>query len=93
MPEVNIEIGSLWADNYHGNKGRTIRVDQADERYVYATVITNSDIAQRELDRGTLFARDVRGRSTRVLRKTFHAGPARTGYSPALEVASDAADA
>lgn len=82
---MEITPGQIWADNYHGNKGRTIRVDRVEGQYVHATVVTNSDSAQWHLDRGTLFARDVRGRTTRILCKAFHPGAARTGYSPAEE--------
>lgn len=89
MTEINIEIGSVWADNYEAAKGRTIRIDEVTDRYVHATILTNSAIAQRALDDGSPWHRDRRGQTTRVLRTAFRATPGKRGYSPVQEVASD----
>lgn len=84
-----VKPGTIWADNYPGNEGRTIRVTTVDNRYAYCQVLTIRAASQRYLDqhgehltpheRASL---DVRGRNTRVLLTAFRSGPARTGYSP-----------
>ncbi|WP_242890892.1 hypothetical protein [Actinomadura litoris] len=89
MPEeLNIVPGSVWADNAPRQNGRTVRVTEADERYVYVTVVTNSRRVQEDLDTGNLKRRrDTRGHAHRVLRVAFSARRRRTGYRPTDESA------
>ncbi|GGK90535.1 hypothetical protein Ppa06_57820 [Planomonospora parontospora subsp. parontospora] len=62
-----VRPGQVWADRYPGNRGRTIHIDQTDERYAYATVVTNADFTQEHLDADRTSCRDMRGTTTRIL--------------------------
>jgi hypothetical protein len=70
--------GQIWADNDWRNAGRTIRIDQTDDTHATCTVLTNRTQAQQELDQGTGWSTDARGRTTRVLLRRFR--PTSTGY-------------
>lgn len=77
---VEVKPGTTWADN--SGRGRTVRVVRVDARYAYCTILTNREAAQAELDKGSPWARDMRGKETRILLGAFRDGPAKRGYSP-----------
>lgn len=84
-----VEPGTVWADNFPGNRGRTVRVIAVNERYAHCEVLTIRAASQQYLDRRGAdlpprerAAFDVHGRRTRILLTAFRPGPARTGYSP-----------
>lgn len=78
---VEVKPGSVWAANHPLDKGRTIQVDWVHEGHAYCTTLSNTDAAQAELDSGSHWSRDMRGKSTRVSLKSFRTGAARSGYS------------
>ncbi len=42
-PPVKVEPGQIWADTYHGNKGRTVRIISLDGRHAVTSVATEAD--------------------------------------------------
>lgn len=77
-PAPPVEPGQVWADNDPRSDGRTVRVDRIDDGKAVCTVLTNRTHAQRELDRGTGWSTDSRGRTTRIALSRFR--PTSTGY-------------
>lgn len=78
MPEPIVEPGQTWADNDPRSKGRTLRVERVEDGKAVCTILTNRDAAQRELDRGSAWVTDMRGKTTRISLKRFR--PINTGY-------------
>ncbi|MFC6883404.1 hypothetical protein [Actinomadura yumaensis] len=90
---VDVAPGTCWVDNYPGNRGRTIRVTEADTgpgaRYAWYVVVTLADKALNHDGTVRPGWRDTRrNQPKRILLNAFHAGPARTGYSPAARTLS-----
>lgn len=78
MPEPTVRPGQVWADNDRRAKGRTLRVDAIDGDKAVCTILTNSDAAQSNLDRGDPWTVDMRGKTTRVALRRLR--PSSTGY-------------
>lgn len=41
-PPIPVRAGQIWADTYHGSKGRTVRVVETDYRHAIVEVVTNA---------------------------------------------------
>jgi hypothetical protein len=41
-PPIPVLPGQIWADTYHGNKGRTVRVVEVDINRAVVEVVTNA---------------------------------------------------
>ncbi|WP_438491793.1 hypothetical protein [Streptomyces asiaticus] len=40
MNRPEVQVGQVWADNDKRSEGRTVRVNEVDDRYAYCTVLT-----------------------------------------------------
>lgn len=73
-----VEPGQVWADNDKRSEGRTVRVERIENGKAVCTILTNRAAAQRDLDRGSVWVNDMRGRTTRISLSRFK--PTNTGY-------------
>lgn len=78
-----VKVGSVWADNYPGNAGRTVKVTAIDGQHAVCVIETNAATAQARLDKGDSWSRDTRGRTTRILLTAFSDRARKSGYRPA----------
>jgi hypothetical protein len=80
LPDVR--PGQVWADNDPRSAGRTLRIVEVqgigDSARARAEILTNTSHAQRLVDAKSPYARDMRGKSTRIAVLRFK--PNRTGY-------------
>jgi ABC-type phosphate transport system auxiliary subunit len=76
--DTTVEPGQIWADNDKRSEGRTVRVERIEDGSAVCTILTNRDAAQRDLDRGSVWVNDMRGRTTRISLSRFK--PTNTGY-------------
>jgi hypothetical protein len=70
--------GQIWADNDPRATGRTIRIDHIANGKAICTVLTNRTAAQDELDRGSTWLNDTRGKTVGIRLDRFR--PTSTGY-------------
>lgn len=76
--DTAVKPGQIWADNDPRSDGRTVRVERIERDKAVCTILTNRDAAQRDLDRGSVWVNDMRGRTTRIALSRFK--PTNTGY-------------
>ncbi|MDJ0463176.1 hypothetical protein [Streptomyces sp. H27-C3] len=62
--------GQVWADADSRRRGRTVRVERAEEHRVHVLVLTNSHTTQNAVDAGSRHL-DQRGLTSSILRKRF----------------------
>lgn len=84
--DTRVKPGQIWADNDKRAEGRTVRVERIEDGKAVCTVLTNRDAAQRELDRGSAWCTDMRGKTTRISLARFR--PTNTGYRLVQDAAS-----
>jgi hypothetical protein len=89
METIEVRPGQVWADNDPRSEGRTLRVDavEADPQrarrghpalVAVCTILTNSDTAQRQVDRQDPWTSDRRGKVVRI--RVDRMLPTSTGY-------------
>jgi ABC-type phosphate transport system auxiliary subunit len=76
--DTTVKPGQIWADNDKRAEGRTVRVERIEDGKAVCTILTNRDATQRDLDRGSAWVNDMRGRTTRIALSRFK--PTNTGY-------------
>lgn len=75
---TEVRPGQVWADNDPRNEGRTLRVDEVGGEVVLCTVLTLSHLVQELVDKGSPWAKDVRGKQRTISLRRFK--PTSTGY-------------
>jgi hypothetical protein len=77
-----VKPGQIWADNDKRAAGRTLRVERVLGDKAQCTILTNTDVAQKQIDeyqgRACPWARDMRGKKTWISLARFK--PTNTGY-------------
>ncbi|TDD97724.1 hypothetical protein [Actinomadura rubrisoli] len=88
--DSTVKPGQTWADNDKRAEGRTFRVESIDGDKAICTVLTNTDVAQQQIDeyrgRSCPWARDMRGKATRISLSRFK--PTNSGYRLVQDAAS-----
>jgi ABC-type phosphate transport system auxiliary subunit len=84
--DIQVKPGQIWTDNDKRAAGRTVRVERVEGGKAVCVVLTNRDAAQRELDRGSPWCTDMRGKTTRISLSRFK--PTNTGYRLVKDAAS-----
>ncbi|MFF5261337.1 hypothetical protein ACFY4C_20535 [Actinomadura viridis] len=75
---IAVRPGQIWADNDKRAEGRTVRIERVDGDRVLCRVLTNSTDTQAQLDAGSPWVRDRRGKTTSIRLDRFK--PTNTGY-------------
>lgn len=73
-----VKVGQVWADNDYRAKGRTLRIAALVDDHVECIILTNPDYVQEDLDKGSSWHTDRRGRLTTIKISRFR--PTSTGY-------------
>jgi hypothetical protein len=90
----DVRVGQIWADNDWRSKGRTLRVDEVKhssrmgKQVAVCTILTNADRVQAEVDRGSPWVKDRRGKTTEVGVERMK--PTSTGYRLVQDVHEEA---
>jgi hypothetical protein len=78
MAVIEVRPGQTWADNDRRAEGRTIRVERIHGGKAVCVILTNRTAAQEQLDAGSAWVTDMRGRMTRISLSRFR--PDGSGY-------------
>jgi hypothetical protein len=76
--DTEVKPGQVWADNDPRCEGRTLRVEAIEDTKAVCVVLTNSKLTQGHLDQKTGWAKDMRGKTTKISLNRFR--PTSTGY-------------